>query len=488
LGGIPTAFHATNFVIFECSILLFQFLLEGLGVSRGRALLASWLWCFLPQHLEPVSWASSRKDLLAIFFILAAANAFFLAGEKPKKWYFFALPLFLFNIFSKPVYLFLPILGVIYFWSEREKRRFFLICSFCGIGCALFFRWFLSVINPTDIQIDFFERLTLVATAIGREILGWFIASLNILEFDGFQAQGALFPLVTITAAIAMIVCLVYGIRSRRKAYWAVPLGLSLLLLTVPNVATLHRFYYSGRYLEPVCLFLFLSLAILIPRRFSLFLSLLLLAVLTETYVDGKNWESPLATSGKAYRSRPESIGTATRYYVDLRNMERADKLTPEEQAELKAVGGQLTRECTPVSTLRDRLISCEMYYEVMFGIAKNDKNEAEVVRWGDALRISSKIFPGLSERIATEWAFREGDRAVAERWDRHWLATPRLRILQWSATCLRGEDTRKLEYFSKRLLTPKLIRYFYQFDGNVHPSLRPELKACLARDLASHQ
>jgi hypothetical protein len=81
------------------------------GLDRRHlvaAFAAALLFGVHPQHVESVAWASERKDLLFLFFLLPAVIAYvrFATAASPvqrRRWFVVSLVCFLLSIFSKPM-------------------------------------------------------------------------------------------------------------------------------------------------------------------------------------------------------------------------------------------------------------------------------------------------------------------------------------------------------------------------------------------------
>jgi hypothetical protein len=86
------------------------------GLDRRHlvaAFAAALLFGVHPQHVESVAWASERKDLLFLFFLLPAVIAYvrFATAASPvqrARWVAVSLVCFLLSIFSKPMAVTMP--------------------------------------------------------------------------------------------------------------------------------------------------------------------------------------------------------------------------------------------------------------------------------------------------------------------------------------------------------------------------------------------
>ena len=100
--GSPFPFHITNLVLHLLNTILTFILVRKLFNNRLMAFWAAILMGIHPLHVEAVAWITSRKDLLYVLFFLASLISYthYLDQEK-KRYYFFALLLFLFSSLSK---------------------------------------------------------------------------------------------------------------------------------------------------------------------------------------------------------------------------------------------------------------------------------------------------------------------------------------------------------------------------------------------------
>jgi hypothetical protein len=70
--GDPLGHHLGNVLIHAANTLLLLLFLSGVTGRFRPALAATLLFAMLPIHVEPVCWVMGRKDLLSVFFMLAA--------------------------------------------------------------------------------------------------------------------------------------------------------------------------------------------------------------------------------------------------------------------------------------------------------------------------------------------------------------------------------------------------------------------------------
>lgn len=105
-------------------IFLFLFLNKTTGNALSAAF-AVFFFALHPLRVESVAWAAERKDVLSMFFGMAALLAYaFYTGTKQLSHYFFCLLLFGFALMSKPMLVTFPfILLLLDFWPLQRLRR-----------------------------------------------------------------------------------------------------------------------------------------------------------------------------------------------------------------------------------------------------------------------------------------------------------------------------------------------------------------------------
>ena len=110
-GLWPGGYHLTN-LIFHAANAVLLFLLATRWTGRPwPAALAAALLAVHPLHVESVAWIAERKDVLSLFFLLAALGAHTWWAEK-GRWYFFvsALAAYALSLMAKPMMVTLPAL------------------------------------------------------------------------------------------------------------------------------------------------------------------------------------------------------------------------------------------------------------------------------------------------------------------------------------------------------------------------------------------
>lgn len=121
-GMQPAGHHAVSLVLAAANAVLLVVVLERLTGSFYRSLCVGFIFAAHPMHVESIAWASSRKDLLSLFFALLTIYAYAGWTARRNGWRHAAvLVLFLLALMSKPTVITLPaVLLLLDFWPLRR--------------------------------------------------------------------------------------------------------------------------------------------------------------------------------------------------------------------------------------------------------------------------------------------------------------------------------------------------------------------------------
>ncbi|MGE5551950.1 MAG: tetratricopeptide repeat protein [Bacteroidota bacterium] len=118
-------FHVTNLLLHILNTALIALLLYQLFGRLVTAVMAGLLFGLHPMTIEPISWLTERKTLLAAFFVLW--SAFFYLGavrQKRLKWYYLSYFTYTLALMSKPTSVPLPLLFLcLDFWPLKRLDR-----------------------------------------------------------------------------------------------------------------------------------------------------------------------------------------------------------------------------------------------------------------------------------------------------------------------------------------------------------------------------
>lgn len=122
-GSEPWGFHFTNVLLHALASGLLLLVLYISTGSLWRSLLVVGLWAVHPLRVEPVAWVTSRKDVLAAVFGFGAWLTYVKAAKDEKwGWYVGSLLLYACCLLSKPVFVTLPVLLLL--WDYWPLKRF----------------------------------------------------------------------------------------------------------------------------------------------------------------------------------------------------------------------------------------------------------------------------------------------------------------------------------------------------------------------------
>ena len=122
-GLNPIGHHYTSVVLHALNaVLLFLLLLSATGFT-WRSLMVAALFALHPVNVESVAWASERKNVLSMMFLLLALLAYGKYARKPRAWsYALVAVLFACGLMSKPQVITLPFLLLL--WDYWPLQRF----------------------------------------------------------------------------------------------------------------------------------------------------------------------------------------------------------------------------------------------------------------------------------------------------------------------------------------------------------------------------
>lgn len=124
-GQEPYFYHADNLILHLLNILLVFFIFR--IITRNNfpiSFITALIFACHPMHVEPVAWASSRKDVLYAFFFLLSLLFYLKARDDEKyknRFYLFSLVFFCFSCLSKSMAVTLPAVLVLTDWLLGRK-------------------------------------------------------------------------------------------------------------------------------------------------------------------------------------------------------------------------------------------------------------------------------------------------------------------------------------------------------------------------------
>lgn len=139
IGGMnPWIFHLTNLLLHICNALLVLWAVLLLARKKWIALAVGLLFLVHPIHVEAVSWAAARKDVLFAFFYLGALVAFLLYRKHHATHiYRYSIELFVLSLLSKVMAITFPAVLLLIGLMDgrgREKKMWKDITPFAGLS------------------------------------------------------------------------------------------------------------------------------------------------------------------------------------------------------------------------------------------------------------------------------------------------------------------------------------------------------------------
>ena len=122
-GLNPVGHHYVNVFLHAIDAILLFLLLQSATGFTWRSLVVSALFALHPVNVESVAWASERKNMLSMMFLLLTMQAYGWYAKKPAAGRYVAVAiLFVCGLMSKPQVITLPFLLLL--WDYWPLRRF----------------------------------------------------------------------------------------------------------------------------------------------------------------------------------------------------------------------------------------------------------------------------------------------------------------------------------------------------------------------------
>jgi len=127
-GLRPAGFLFTNVLLHALNGMLFYLFLERLSGRKLWGFLAAFIFLFHPVQVESVAWISQRKNLLAMFFFLAAFHSYLSYRNKGtgqgRLFYVISVATFVLSLLSKSVAVILPVVLLLFdlCYVKKDER------------------------------------------------------------------------------------------------------------------------------------------------------------------------------------------------------------------------------------------------------------------------------------------------------------------------------------------------------------------------------
>ena len=259
-GLDATGYHAVNLLIHLLNVILVFYAILLLNDKPGIALVASLLFGIHPLHVESVAWASELKDLLYTFFFLASYICYQKSiKDLNRKYYAFAIILFLASLLSKAMAASLPLVLLLtdYLKGRKfetkvllEKAPFFLLAIIFGIVAIAFQK------SPEFVQevtsFSFLQRIAFACYGFITYLYKFFVP-INLSAYYPYPLKtGNAIPIIYygyIIILAALVAGSIYSLRFTKKivfglGFFAVTVFLVLQLLPIGDAIMADRYSY----------------------------------------------------------------------------------------------------------------------------------------------------------------------------------------------------------------------------------------------------
>ncbi len=278
----PLIYHLDNLLLHLANCFLVFWFIMLLSKNTFIALLTAALFAVHPSHVESVAWASERRDVLYSLFFLSALIAYLKwRYVSEKKYYFFALGLFVLAMLSKAMAITLPLVIMLidyYFFNCRSLKKlikdefwFFLAALLLGL-VSLAIR-----VNTGDLLggwlVNFRHNLSVAGFALlfylNKLILPVDLSCLYPYAYTdtGFFQKIAVPVFYLLSVCLACLVIL-------NKYFKKIIFGVAFFLITL--IPVIHLIPSSGavavvfdRYLYISSIGLFYALSVLLCRIYA---------------------------------------------------------------------------------------------------------------------------------------------------------------------------------------------------------------------------
>lgn len=276
-GANPIIFHITNLLLHTANALLvFSFVYLFLE-KRSLALITALLFAIHPINTEAVMWASARKDLLSMFFLLGSLNCYVQYTKyRETRWYNLSVVAFLLCLLSKVSAALLPL--ILLMIDYVHARSFSLRTWLEKIPFFLFSIIFIIVAILGKTQN--LEGVTLLETLLLGAKSTWLYITSFLLPLHLVVTYPQLTPIELLRAefflpllgCIALVACTVTFFFQKRFRIITFSLTTFAVLLA-PNFTNVLKngllFFASDRYIYMASIGAFLIIALGIDFLFS---------------------------------------------------------------------------------------------------------------------------------------------------------------------------------------------------------------------------
>lgn len=447
-GANPAVVHAVSLGLWVCGLWLVCAWLRALSVQLWAAVLCSLLFGLHPAQIEVVSWATGRKDVLALLFCAASLLAQARAHSAWDAAAWLARAAYLLAVLSKTTALPLPVFALVIDVLVRgvPPRQ----AALRQLPSALI------AAAVSGVVVWIWREHAMLRVNVGGPALGL----LRVSQTLGHQLGTALWPssnapmypthdvarvdVLRSLLAVAYLAACGLALRTRNGLLAAGLIGFGVWLVPVSNLVPMY-FPLQDRYLSLPLLGLALALAGGLPaRRPHLLAGVLLLGLMARTWQYAGEWQSDERLWGHAASTQPFAEYT----WLKLGEVRR-------DAGDLEGAINAY-REAVHVAPLR------KLAHAALFeAVARRDERRMQLAN--SRARELAKIY---YERLDQPNALRE---LVAQLWSRGYLRTtelpmqallrlepkPDLALAQAAQAALRDQQRSLARFYLHAMHTP---------------------------------
>ena len=246
--GQPWLFHLDNVVLHAANAVMAGLLGGALGLSTGTAWAAAGLWALHPMSVASVGWIAERKNVLFLFFYLAALLTYARGLDDPspdrgRRLWMLSIALAVASLLSKATAATLPVVVVLLHWARghpfdaRFARR-----ALPYFALALLVGWLhvtREVVAPT---LPLGTRLLIAARAVWFYIATFLWPSDLVAVYPRWSTEQA--RALGVSAAAGLATAALIGAWQRRRLPRAAWFAAGFFVLNIGLVVGVMWFPY----------------------------------------------------------------------------------------------------------------------------------------------------------------------------------------------------------------------------------------------------
>ena len=305
LGPGPAGFHAMNVIVHAANAVLLGYVLMALGWRKDASWAGALLWAVHPLRVESVAWISARKDLLYVFFFLAALLAYLRHARNDsgaRRAYAGSLVLFCCSVLSKGAAVaFVPVMFLVDWRVGRRPAAKTIVEKLPFVAVAIVFGVIAVLAQNTAGAIPVSEEHSLAGRLVFAcyGLLFYVVKTLAPLRLSAFYPYPASPPILAV-CGVAAIAALLAILRKRipvavfAAGIYLATVALVLQLFPVGGAVAADRYAYLPGIAFSIVVAALLSAVP--PRRGPAFAVIAVVVVLTSaTWARCRVWHDSSA-------------------------------------------------------------------------------------------------------------------------------------------------------------------------------------------------